>query len=116
MQLRVKRSDPAGSQMAFVKVADATDVSTHSGSGLQLGEVFLRHAQINGPVPVVEGQTIRQDHYDHMLQVTSNAGNVDLYCWHSLAGQGTNAAIRVTSDRRGGVKAEYTEFGALLTK
>lgn len=74
--------------------------------------VWLTEVGVQGECP----PDIRHAHYDHMLQVAANAGNVDLYCWHSLAGQGSNAAIRVTTDRRGGVKAEYTEFGALLTK
>lgn len=79
---------------------------------LEPRRVWLTEVGVQGECP----PEIRQDHYDHMLQVASNAGNVDLYCWHSLAGQGSNAAIRVTSDRRSGVKAEYTDFGDLLTK
>lgn len=57
MPLRLKRNDPPGSQITWIKVADATDVSTY-GNGLQVGQVFIQHAMIQGSVPMQAGQTL----------------------------------------------------------
>lgn len=57
MPLHVRRTTPAGSQVVWIKVADASDVSTH-GNGLQVGQVFMRHANVNGAVPLMAGQTL----------------------------------------------------------
>lgn len=57
MPLHVDRTDPSGSAIAWIKVADATDVSTY-GNGLQVGQVFIQHATIHGSVPMQAGQTL----------------------------------------------------------
>jgi hypothetical protein len=74
--------------------------------------VWLTEVGVQGECPA----EIRKDHYNHMLQVAANAHNADIFCWHSLAGGGSHAAIHVTADRRGGVKAQYSEFGAAIAK
>ena len=72
--------------------------------------VWLTEVGIKGICPAKD----RKDHYDRMATMATSAGNVDLFCWHSLAGGGEHAAIRVTADRRGGTKVEYTAFGELI--
>lgn len=57
MQLQVQRNDPSGSAIDWIKVADATDVTTH-GNGLEVGQVFIRHALIQGDVTLQAGQTL----------------------------------------------------------
>lgn len=57
MPLHVDRTDPSGSAIAWIKVADASDVSTY-GNGLQVGQVFIQHATIQGSVPMQAGQTL----------------------------------------------------------
>ena len=57
MPLHVDRTDPSGSAIVWIKVADATDVSTY-GNGLMVGQVFIQHATIQGSVPMQAGQTL----------------------------------------------------------
>jgi len=57
MPLQVDRTDPSGSAIAWIKVADASDVSTY-GNGLQVGQVFIQHATIQGSVTMQSGQTL----------------------------------------------------------
>lgn len=57
MQLRVYRNDPPGSQIAWIRVATSSDVSTY-GNGLQVGQVFIKHAVIQGDVVMQAGQTL----------------------------------------------------------
>ena len=57
MPLHVDRTDPSGSAIAWIKVADASDVSTY-GNGLQVGQVFIQHATIQGSIAMQAGQTL----------------------------------------------------------
>lgn len=72
--------------------------------------VWLTEVGVQGAVDA----TVRYAHYRRMAKVAKEAGNVDLYCWHSLAGQGPNAAINVKADRHGNMLSEYTSFGAMV--
>ncbi len=72
--------------------------------------VWLTEVGVQGECP----PDIRNDHRKHMLTVARSAPTIGMFCWHSLAGGGTNAVIKVTSNRHGGVNADYTEFGALI--
>lgn len=57
IEFGVTRSDPAGSQVSSVKTADASDVATH-GNGLEVGDILVTHATIQGPIAATVGQTL----------------------------------------------------------
>lgn len=53
----VQRTDPSGSAVAYIRPADASDV-TGLGGGLALDDILVEHATIMGPVPATVGQTV----------------------------------------------------------
>ena len=61
LQYVVVRTDPAGTLLEEIFIADASDVST-LGSGLVVGDVVVKYTgSIFGGIPVVAGQTIILD-------------------------------------------------------
>lgn len=61
LQYVVRRTDPAGTLIEEVFIADSGDVST-LGSGLAVGDVVVKYTgSIFGGIPVVAGQTILMD-------------------------------------------------------
>lgn len=75
-------------------------------SGLSDRRVWLTEVGVQGECRAEE----RAAHYKRMQKVASDAGNVDLFCWHSLAGRGNNAAIFV------GSSSMYTDFGTIIKR
>lgn len=57
LSFTVTRSDPAGSQVAYIRPATTSDVSA-LGNGLVEGDILVRHATIIGPTPSAIGQTV----------------------------------------------------------
>ncbi len=57
LRYTVQRTDPTLSDVAYVRPADAADV-TGLGSGLALDDILVEHTTLNGPVSAAVGQTV----------------------------------------------------------
>lgn len=73
--------------------------------------VWLTEVGVIGECPA----EVRANHRRDMLDVAAKAGNVDLFCWHSLAGRGPHVAIRVEAGPHG-TAIGYSVFGNIVAK